>query len=349
MDLIKNASGILSQIINDILDLSKSESGVISLESVPVDIHDIAKKSVDVVLMKSVEKKLPIYTYVSPKISHFYMTDPTRLEEVVLNLLSNAVKFTDKGFVSLAIEMKKDEVGYSTLSFAISDTGIGIDPVNISRIFEPFMQADSSTTRRFGGTGLGLAISSKIVKLMGGEIQVESVLEKGSTFQFDVRLKKSEVLLDVLQKPIKNPIGVAAKKVRNKKEIYRILVVDDNEINRMVAKEMIKGLGFTPILASGGQEALELLYKDHAKFHLILMDIQMPGLDGFETTWQLRVWEQAQALSSVPVLAVSASSRDKEEAQMVASGMCDYLKKPFNTEDLDRMIRKYVKITSLSD
>ena len=254
--------------------------------------------------------------------------DPQRVYQVLVNLVSNAVKFTSSGGVAIAMSEQAAEPGGSSFSIKISDTGIGISPEDIGQIFDKFVQADSSTTRRYGGTGLGLPIARSLTERMGGTLQVESVVGVGSIFTLTLTLPRVAPAEGVAA-PIK--MGIEVMHTGG-----RVLLVEDNDANIVVATALLDGLGYDVVAAGNGNAALKLLTE--SEFTVVLMDIQMDGMDGFETTRRFRQWEKANTLRRTPILAMTAFGMAGDRERCIAAGMDDYLAKPINIARFEHLL-----------
>ncbi|MCX7822548.1 MAG: response regulator [Syntrophobacterales bacterium] len=317
---IQLASNTLLRIINDILDFSKIEAGKLELEEVEFCLTDLINNISNILADKAAAKGLEFWVSVSSRrVPCCLIGDPFKLEQVLLNLISNAIKFTERGEilvkVDLASQPEQEEEGIVKLLFLVKDTGIGIEGEQIQKLFSPFSQADSSTTRKFGGTGLGLAISKSFVEIMGGNISVESELGKGSQFSFVLPFKKQ----NIEHRPITMPEELRGK---------RILVVDDNEQVRMFLKEMLESFEFKVETVSHGKEAIGKLEESLSKepFSLALINRKMPEMDGIETAWIIR-----EKLKDLPII-VMVNSYDEDEVAEVARkiGVKECLRKPIN-------------------
>jgi CheY-like chemotaxis protein len=281
--------------------------------------------------------------------------DPNRLRQIATNLIGNAIKFTEQGEVVLRVEAETQTDQDARLRFSVSDTGIGVSPEQQKSIFKPFMQADGSTTRKYGGTGLGLAISTNLVALLGGRMWLESETGKGSTFHFTVpfsfqrapapgtRAAPMEHLLDLpvlvpgLNMPsgAANPLpGVTRHSLREGRQTLRILLAEDNKVNQTVASRLLEKRGHVVVVAGNGREALAALYgPDSGGFDLILMDVQMPEMDGLEVTQTIRARERASG-TRVPIIAMTAHAMKGDEERCLAAGMDGYVSKPIQVEAL---------------
>ncbi len=334
---IENGGGTLLALINDILDLSKIESGKLEIERTPVDLRRLAREMGELCGVRLREKGVSFRMDLAPGLPLSVMADAVRLRQVLFNLLGNAAKFTSRGEVCLAISAESDQAGGELLlRFAVSDTGIGLSDEQRKRLFQPFVQADSSTTRKYGGTGLGLAISRKLVEAMGGDFTVESQPGKGSTFSFTIRVGQVEAAhLTDTRTPFA-PLPVAASG-----RVLRILAADDNSVNRRLLDLMLKRLGHAAEFAEDGRDALNRLERNEP-YDLVFMDVQMPEIDGFDVTRALRSHERAAGRKPVRVVALTANSMIGDRERCLAAGMDDYLSKPIRFDDLGSTIARAV-------
>jgi PAS domain S-box-containing protein len=320
---VETSGESLLTIINDILDYSKIEAGRIDLESVPFELRPWVQDAIDLFAGRAQEKHLRLACEIGPDVPARVAGDATRLRQVLVNLLGNAVKFTDAGAVTVTVTAAPAAPATSLrhLHFAVRDTGIGIAPEGLSRLFKSFSQVDASTTRRFGGTGLGLAISKRLVELMGGTIAVESRPGEGSVFRFEVSL---EALPDL--PPGAAPVAAAAEfdGTLGLRCPLRLLVAEDNPVNQRVASLLLQKLGYRAATAANGEEALAALKL--AAYDAILMDVEMPVLDGCETTRRIRAAHPSAARPWIIALTAGAMRSDRERA--LAAGMNDFLTKP---------------------
>ena len=265
--------------------------------------------------------------------------DPLRLQQVLLNLVGNAIKFTEKGSVTLSIRIREATAEDLLIDFSVRDTGIGIPPEALQRIFNPFEQADGSTTRKFGGTGLGLPICRRLVQLMGGNIQVSSTPKLGSTFSFAIRLPRMMDLPATRQERHSTPVMDAEHQLTHDFAGTRILVAEDDEVNQELALELLRTtLGFPVDIAADGAEAVELV-RQH-RYDLILMDMQMPGMDGVEATRRIR---RLPAGDQVPILAMTANAFSSDRVNCLDAGMDDFVTKPVDPDVLFASILKWLK------
>ena len=334
---IRSGRGLLS-LINDILDFSKIESDKLKLEKVAFDIQDAIKDSLQVVREEANQKGLELITEIGD-IDGLLIGDEQRLRQILINLIGNAVKFTHQGYVKLRVEPTALYKNGVQLKFEISDTGIGITPKALPHIFKDFTQQDDSTTRKFGGTGLGLAITKQLVNMMGGEIYVQSRPNEGSTFWITLQFETQPQTY--VSKARQAAVAAASNDLDDMDEIMldaRILLAEDNAINQEVASAMLESAGCEVVAVDNGQKALQKLDAEH--FDLVLMDCQMPTMDGFETTRIIR--QKKSRYSKIPVIALTADIQQGITDQCRQAGMDDYLSKPFTHESLVEMVIKWL-------
>jgi PAS domain S-box-containing protein len=318
---VKTSAAALMTIINDILDFSKIESRRLELEAAPFSLADTIAETVRPLAVQAHKKGLELITDLPVDIPATLIGDAVRLRQVLTNLVGNAVKFTERGHVMLAVSQESHEGGRVALRFAVSDTGIGIPPEKHATIFEAFSQADGSTTRRFGGTGLGLAISSTLVTLMGGEIALHSEPDRGSTFSFTIVFDTAVSRTTLLT-------------IERRLEGVRVLIVDDNAVNRQVFEAQAIHWGMSPAVVAGGREALAALAdaKQAGKpFDLVLLDAQMPELDGFEVAG--RIAERAD-LAGATIMMLTSGGQYGDASRCHELGVAAYLTKPVKQADL---------------
>ncbi len=331
---IRDSGASLLAIVNDILDFSKIEAGKLTLESTAFEPVAILKEVMHLIAETAQRKSLSVIFESDPNVPAWVSGDPVRLKQILLNLLSNAVKFTESGGVTiLASRLQATRSNGVLLRFAIADTGIGI-PYNVqTQLFQPFQQAEECTARKYGGTGLGLAISKRLVELMGGKIGIESVPGKGSTFWFTADLNLAKGPAESARQASVRP---AAPKSQHR---GTILVAEDNPINRKVALSLLSHLGYDVEIVTNGAEAVERLRE--RRYDVVLMDCQMPVMDGFEATKAIRDLQAAGART--PIIAVTANALTGERERCLAADMDDYLSKPVSREALDTAIQRWLR------
>ncbi len=332
--ILTQSGQTLLGLIDEILDFSRIEAGKLELRSVDFDLREMLEETVAAFDERARAKGLRLRAELAPDFPARVRGDPVRLRQVVVNLLGNAVKFTDAGEVAIHLGTLERAAATLIARIDVIDTGIGIAPEARPRIFESFVQADSSATRRHGGVGLGLAISRRLVRLMGGDINVESVFGQGSRFWFTVRLATSGANEQVARAPRATPSTDAPTPVKAK-----VLVVEDNAVNQAVATAMLELLGCQFTTVDDGRQALAAL--DRERFDLVLMDCNMPIMNGLETTAELRRRE-APGRRRTPVVALTASVDKGFRERCVAAGMDDYLSKPFSREQLAETLARWL-------
>jgi len=329
----------LLAIINDILDISKIESGMVTLENIRFDLTKLINDVIALMSIKATEQNDKLIYEIEPRVPQFVVGDPLRVKQIIINLVNNAIKFTKNGQVILkATFLHEDDNSYK-LKFEIIDTGIGISKSEISKLFKTFSQVNQSTQREYGGTGLGLAIAKNLTELMNGQIGVESTPGVGSTFWFTAVFAKKPS-----EKPKTHPddLDLANSQVKPEQAVgdLKILLVEDNIINQKVAKGIIANLGYHVIIANNGAQGLDF-YKE-TPAHLVLMDIQMPVMDGFTSTREIRKYEEAQGLPKSYIVALTANALNEDREQCFNVGMNDFLTKPIKPEDIKRVIELFL-------
>lgn len=325
---IRRSSNHLISIINEILDYSKMESGGIVLEQIPFSVCDILDEVYESFKNTAEKKGLALHFNCAGDVAKKVVGDPVRLKQILLNLVANAIKFTEQGAVTFSVKVASAEAKKQTLQFEVSDTGIGISEENLNTIFDQFTQADSSVTRKFGGTGLGLTISKKLVELQQGTINVTSTPGKGSAFTFTI----------VYQLPVEGT-GISEEATNllftNKQQVSgkRVLIVDDDEMNKMLAQHILESYGMLTAVADNGKEAFGKIMQE--SFDLILMDLHMPEMGGLEVTAMIR-----KKTITTPVIAVTGNVMKGERDKCIVAGMNDYISKPYDEKELMRKITK---------
>ncbi|MGH9680091.1 MAG: response regulator, partial [Candidatus Acidiferrales bacterium] len=323
LNLVKSSADSLLHVINDILDFSKIEAGKLELEETEFQIRDLLKDTLKTLAVRADKKHLELLVRVSPAVPQTVIGDPTRLRQLIVNLVGNAIKFTDRGNIVIDAEAEEKSAEGVRMHFQVSDTGIGIPPEKQQLIFESFAQADGSTTRRFGGTGLGLTISRQLVTLMGGRMWLESKVGKGSTFHFTAFFGEGTA-----------PSSTLEQIAREALPGLEILVVDDNASNREILAEMLSNWRMKPVQAGEGEEALVLLEQaQHTgkRYPIVLLDSQMPGIDGFELTEKIQL---NPSLAGSVILMLSAERRLADAARCRDLGVQVFLTKPVGQSEL---------------
>jgi CheY-like chemotaxis protein len=330
----RTSSNVLLSLISDVIEFSELEAGQLGLEAKDFDLSEPIERTVEIMATRATEKGLNFSTTCSSQAPRALIGDPNRLRQVLAYLVANAIKFTDRGDVSLRVDA--DSVGddAAELHFRISDTGIGIPADRRELIFEPFQQADASSTRRYGGMGLGLAMAKQLVTLMGGRIWAESQIGQGSTFHFTVRLKRSAQTV-----PAAAPVVPAAK---NWPRPLNILVAEDSPTNQLIAKSSLKKAGHTVTLAVNGLEAVQAFETSRAgsrnqQFELLLMDVSMPEMDGLEATRTIREKEKTLG-GHILIVAMTAFATKEYHEKCLASGMDAYVTKPVRIDELNKAL-----------
>jgi signal transduction histidine kinase/DNA-binding NarL/FixJ family response regulator len=322
------ASETLLSIVNDTLDLAKIESGKLELESASFDLHHLVDKICSTMKHQASSKGLELSLNLAPEIPRHVQGDPVRLRQILMNFIGNSLKFTSKGNIEITVKLAERKENQALIFFEVKDSGIGLNSGQIERLFDKFTQADSSTTRKYGGTGLGLSICKNLIEMMGGEINVESTPGKGSAFSFTIPLTLSEkvqqidteIVLDWLKPP-------------------SILLAEDSPVNQKIAIKFLKEFGCEVRLAEDGTEAIRL-YSSNV-FDLILMDIQMPKLDGLEATEIITKMQAGEPLKT-PIIAMTANALGNDRQKYQAAGMSGYLFKPFRKNNLKELLAEYL-------
>jgi signal transduction histidine kinase/CheY-like chemotaxis protein len=321
--VFQSAGDNLLNVVNDILDFSKVEAGQIELESIEFHLSEVVQDAIEIAAVRARAKGLEVHSRIQPQVLPYWIGDPGRLRQILLNLLGNATKFTERGELKITVEQQSE----GTLYFTVSDTGIGIPPDRVSTIFDSFSQADSSTTRKYGGTGLGLAISKRFVELMGGKIWAESAVGSGTKMHFTVRLLPGKGDKERVKE---SPVSLQVRALR-------ILLADDSEENRFLIRGYLKGSGSIIDEVENGAQAVEQ-FKQRV-YDIVLMDAEMPVLDGYSATREIR------ALGATPVFLVTAHAFEAAKARGFAAGCTEHLTKPVKKATLLAAINKFVPVT----
>lgn len=338
---IKYSADNLLYIINDILDLSKIEAGKVELEQTPFQLKLLFNELKKTFQVRADEKNIALNFNFSSAIPKYLKGDPFRLNQILLNLIGNALKFTSKGSVSLSAELKKQQGEHAVILFSVTDTGIGIPHDRLASIFESFTQAYTDTTRKFGGTGLGLAISKNLVELQNGYMDIQSTVGEGSTFYFEIPYSlphESEIV------EIKTEIQSSQAHSTNEISSLngaRILLVEDNSLNQFVAKQLLKKWHAEVSVSETGFEALASLRE--LVFDVVLMDLQMPEMNGFEATALIRNGDAGERNTHIPIIALTADAFEETRKRVLEAGMNDFITKPFKQDDLFNKIAALLK------
>mmetsp|Transcript_16249 Transcript_16249/g.21370 ORF Transcript_16249/g.21370 Transcript_16249/m.21370 type:complete len:550 (+) Transcript_16249:213-1862(+) len=336
--LLQNSAVSLMSVINDLLDYTKLEAGKMNLEKIPFDTKGVVEGSLAVIERKAEEKGLTIRSDISSMIPEKIVGDPNRLRQILLNLLQNASKFTHDGSITISVNRLKDDIdGRVVLRFVVEDTGIGICSDHRKQIFQKYQQACTSVARQFGGTGLGLAICKILAELMGGSIGVDSELGKGSKFWLEIPFELPPKKLSIISSPLDTEVVSSSH--------WRILVAEDNKVNQKMAVAMLNRMGHEAVIVENGQQALDALLNTESKYDLVLMDIQMPVMDGNEATKQIR----ANGLShkKLPIVGLTADYRSGDEDYYRDIGMNNCIGKPVRMQKLKTILHRTVAECSI--
>lgn len=339
IDVLQTSADGLMRLINDLLDIDKMESEDVTLEDAPFSMTALLDQVVSVMSVRAKQKDVNLIVHYESGLYKTYIGDSGRIRQILLNLVGNAVKFTEaRGNVSVLFANGGKGNGKKAITVTVTDTGIGIPPDKIDLVFGKFVQADSSITRKYGGTGLGLAISQALAKRMDGEITVTSVVGQGSSFVLHLSLPVQATESDAEKHYQENIIYLDMKVNAGR---LPILLVEDYEPNVLVATIMFNNFGYRYEVARNGQEAIERFSAD--KYSIILMDVEMPVMDGYETTKYIRGVEKATGSASVPIIAMTAHAMKGDREKCLKVGMDDYIAKPFNPHQLQAVLSKYFK------
>jgi len=337
LEMVKNSADSLMTLVNDILDFSKIEAGKYELDPIEFVLRDYLTESVRIMQLRAAQKGIGLGVTVGAEVPERVIGDPDRLRQVLMNLIGNAIKFTAQGGVELLVSVERLGPEAATLHFVVEDTGIGIAPAKRASIFEAFSQADGSTTRQYGGTGLGLAICSQLVTLMGGRVWVESEVGKGSCFHFTVNFglpapggEQRPASPETAAEGV--PVGDAEPAGR------RILLAEDNIVNQRLVRGVLERHGFRVTAVANGAEVLRAL--ESGPFDLVLMDVQMPELDGLETTIRIRRKESAGGTPRMPIIALTAHVLQADRDRCLEAGMDYYIAKPIEPVALVDLVRR---------
>jgi len=348
---VKTSAHSLLEIINDILDISKIETGKMRLDTKDFDLNDILNETIKLFNPKANENDIQLTSDIDTNVPAQLVGDPGRLRQIIVNLVGNAVKFTPKGSVSMHTGLQEQSPESVTLKFQVRDTGIGIADQHIEKLFQPFTQIDGSSTRNFGGTGLGLAISRQLVDAMGGTIEVQSTPDIGSTFSFTARFTKQQRSADYVKAGTAKPehdehnsdLNPPDYRESDTPKTANILIAEDNLVNQQVAIAFLRKLGYTAHAVENGQKALDALSNHH--FDLVLMDVQMPSMDGYAATRAIRDENSNVKNRDLPIIALTAHAMEGDQRKCMDAGMNDYLSKPIDFVELKTTIKKWISTT----
>jgi CheY-like chemotaxis protein len=369
-ETIRSSGDALLALINDILDFSKIEAGKLSLETIDFDLRTVVEEVLELLAAQASAKGIELALLLPASVPTWVAGDPGRLRQILMNLVANGVKFTDTGEISVRITCALEDEEIALLRFEVADTGIGIAPEAQAHLFEAFSQAEISTTRKYGGTGLGLAICQRLTEMLGGEIGVDSTPGLGSTFWFTVHLKKSAAPLPTYRAAASKPSGIrllytahqtpkpSALEPLHTRAAPRplvsgtpprlgeappevranVLLAEDNVVNQRVAVRLLEKLGCRVHTVASGSEALAALA--HADYDVVLMDCQMPDMDGYTATTAIRAREAATG-THIPIIAMTANAMQGDRDRCLQAGMDDYVSKPVKSEQLLEMLKKW--------
>jgi len=329
---INTASKHLLDILNDILDVSKLDAGMMTLQLERFSLADIRTMLYGLFINTAQTKGLSLGINIAIKIPDVLIGDSLRLRQILINLLGNALKFTQQGTVTLSISLEQLTTTDALLLFAITDTGMGISTEQQERLFQPFSQVDEGYARNFEGTGLGLTISQDLVQLMGGSIKLDSHIGLGSCFSFELRLPLADVASSQPQIMLPTPLNSEALIG------VKILLVEDDAFNQKILTKVLNGFGASLVLANNGLEALAALEQEH--FNIVLMDLHMPVMDGYEATLAIR---NLARYAQLPIITISASVTDEAKRRCLATGMNDFVSKPINKMELLTTLERWLK------
>lgn len=324
----------LLQIVNDVLDISKVEAGQITLAEKPLDLKQVVDDALRIFVPQAQKKGIFLDFEYDDTIHPHFLGDAQRIRQILINLAGNALKFTEQGSLKLTVTSVKDIPTTQMVRVAITDTGLGIPAEKLNDVFDKFTQVDSTATRNFQGTGLGLAITKEFVELMGGQISVESMVGKGSTFTFVMQLKKYILPAHTTAPALPTGTGISKHIQLN------VLLVEDNQSNQLVATHMLKPFNTNTIIANNGQEAVKAV-ENTPHFDLILMDCQMPIMDGYAATAAIRAMEYGKQRERVLIVALTANAMVEDRQKCLDAGMDDFLTKPVTKEAIREMLSRH--------
>lgn len=329
VNTLKQSADGLMGLINNLLDFSRLEADTLQIEHIEFDFADMIERTVSVMNVKAQEKNLPIHVTYAPQIRRYYIGDSFRIQQIITNLLSNAIKFTERGEIKIHITAEDTADKHTLIRIDIADTGIGIAADKTDLIFEKFVQADASTTRKYGGSGLGLSICKALAEAMGGTISVKSRLDIGSTFTLNLPLQSSTRAAEI-----------TATRMHAEAARKNVLVTDDYAPNLVVVTALLDLMGYDYDLAENGTEALQKY--QNTLYDVILMDVQMHGMDGFEVTRRIRDFEKENTRARVPIIAMTAHVMESDRIKCIDAGMDGFIPKPFDPAQLEDRLKDFI-------
>ena len=333
----------LLSVISDILDFSKIEAGRIEIDNIDFNLKDMLQQiyNLTAVHPSITKKQLLLQLHIAPDVPTSIHGDSVHLRQILFNLLSNAAKFTEQGTIRLEVKLIRAQQNAHRIEFAVKDSGIGITPEQLTKLFQPFSQADVSTTRKYGGTGLGLVISQRLVEMLGGTIEVESAPEKGSTFRFSIPLNPAQTVADTKQSSNTQPGTLEpglnqSSYAKATAKIKQVLVAEDNDVNLMILRKMLEQKGWIVDAARNGEEAVSA-FKSH-RYAMVFMDVEMPILNGIDAVMQIREYETDAKLPLTPVIACTAHAFNDLMQEYLVAGMTGVITKPISPDALQAEI-----------
>ena len=332
LDTLRKSTDQLLAVINDILDFSKIEAGKLDLEQIAFSLREVVEETAAVMALQAEAKQLELTCDVWPDVPQELIGDPSRLRQILVNLLGNAIKFTHQGEVVLRVECLARNEQELTLRFSVRDTGIGVPPDRLQALFEAFTQLDASTTRQYGGTGLGLAISSRLAEMMGGQLSAKSEPGRGSEFCFTASFRSVDSQM------LRRATPQSRQGIVPSERSVRVLLAEDNPVNRKLAVRLLQKRGHEVVAVATGRQVLEAL--DQQSFAMILMDIEMPEMDGVEATTHIRQREQPLQ-ARIPIVAMTAHALKGAREKCLAAGMDGYIAKPVRPQDLFEAVERF--------
>lgn len=340
VEILSQAADHLLHVVNDILDLSRIEAGMSDLHSDVFDLHAVLRRLEQILAVTADKKRLPLKFSIRPGTPRWVIGDGVKLERIFMNLVGNAIKFTETGAVEVEVSLQSQQNNSAVILVKVRDTGIGISKEHIGKLFQNFVQVDGSSTRKYGGTGLGLAISKKLVKAMGGDIEVQSEPGQGSVFVFTVNLELASTLPSKSDSSRRAASEVLEATSQSMNKFGKILLVEDSEDNQRIIKLYLKNLPWQIDCASDGIEGIEKFKSGY--YSLVLMDIQMPRMNGYDAVLEMRRYEKENHLSPTPILAITANAFREDEEKCLAVGCTGYFSKPIRKAELVSQVQGHL-------